>query len=65
MTTSKDNKNPFGWWDSPKVGDPNYLTPDAGQQGQDLDFYYAGNKEGYASGQYPNGDAVPCEVDND
>lgn len=62
---TKNGGGPGGWWSDSETVDPVYLTPDAGQQGQDLDFYYAGSKEGYASGAYPNGTPVPCEVDND
>lgn len=57
--TGSYNNNDLGWWNSPKIQDPPYLTPDPGQDGNDLDFYGA-SLMGYRSGMYGNDTKVDC-----
>jgi len=62
---SKTGNNDMGWWSDPETVDPPYLDPSPGQIGSDVD-QYAASKQGFASGQYPDGTQVPgTEIDRD
>ena len=62
---SKTGDNDMGWWTDQNIVDPPYLTPEPGQDGNDLDFY-AASRMGFKSGMYPNDTPVPCgDADSD